>query len=139
MRGVSTICAWIACVRAYVWGVRERRAGMRVCSIIFYNFNPTSTFKSACTLRLHTHTLTHMNTNTHTHAPTVTHARTRKTCFPEPFVPRENTVITGISKLKGWPILEERYLGCKSMKLKKSNGVSKSMILTSKSQIGPLG
>ena len=54
-------------------------------------------------------------------------------------VPRESTVITGISKLKGWPILEVRYLGCKSMKLKKSNGVLKSMILTSKFQIRPLG
>ena len=53
---------------------------------------------------------------------TFTHARTRKTRFPEPSVPRKNTVITGISKLKGWPIHEVRYLGYKSMKFEKSNG-----------------
>ena len=48
-----------------------------------------------------------------------THTRTRKICFWEPSVPCEKTVITGMSKLNGWPILEVRYLGCKSMKLKK--------------------
>ena len=33
---------------------------------------------------------------TYTKTPTLTYARTRKTCFPEPSVPHENSVITGI-------------------------------------------
>ena len=36
----------------------------------------------------------------------------------------------GISKLTEWPILQVRYLGCKSMKLKKSSRVFNSMIST---------
>ena len=53
-------------------------------------------------------------------------------------VPRANTEITGISKLKGRPILKVQYLDSKSMKLKNSNGGLKSMISTFKSQIGSL-
>ena len=116
VHGVSAIRA---CVRAYVWDVREWvpacMMGMRVCFIIIFNFNAALTFKSACTARSHW--------LLHTH----THAGTQKICSPEPAVPRENTVITGISKLKGWLILQVRYLGCKSLKLKKFYGVFKSI------------
>ena len=48
LRDVSTIRKWLACVSAYVWGVREWRAGMRMCSIVIFNFYPASTFESAC-------------------------------------------------------------------------------------------
>ena len=61
--------------------------------------------------------VTHIKTRAHTHTHTC--ARTRKICFQEPSILRKNTVIAGISKLKGWLILEVRYLDCKSMKLKK--------------------
>ena len=133
MRGVSSIRAWlacVACVRAYVWDEREWHAGMMgmcVCNIIIFKINPASTLKSECMARLHTHTRARA------------HALKRQTCLAESSVPRESTVITGISKLKGWPVVEVRYLGCKSMKLEKSKGDLKSMIWTLKSQFGPLG
>ena len=63
VRSVSIIRAWLARVRAYLWGVREWRAGMR--SIIIFNFNPAST---------HTHTHTH--THTRARARAYTHPRT---------------------------------------------------------------
>ena len=76
---------------------------------------------------------THATPTAHACEPLMhTHA---KNFFREPFVPRENTVISGISKLKGSLILEVQYLGSKSMKLKKSNGFLKSMISTFKFQI----
>ena len=79
----------------------------------------------------HTHARTHAHTHTRTHTRAHTHnACTRKICCPETSVPRENAVIMAILKLKGQPILKLRYLGCKSMKLKKSKGVFKSMIST---------
>ena len=69
---------------------------------------------------------THARVRVHMH--THTYVRTqKKTWFRKPPVPCENTVNTGISKLKGWPILELQYLGCKSMKLKKSNGLLESI------------
>ena len=87
-----------------------------------------SKLRHAAHTRTHTYTHTlararacahvHLHLHSRTHARTLTHARTRKTCFPEPSVSRENTVITGILKLEGWPIIEVGYLGCKSMKLK---------------------
>ena len=71
-----------------------------------------------------TNTRARARTHTHirTHAATLTHMRTRQTCFKEPSVPRENTVISGISKLKRWPVLEVQYLGSESIRLKKPTG-----------------
>ena len=59
----------------------------------------------------------------------------RKTRFREPSIPCENTVIKGISKLKGWPVLETQYFGFNSMKLKKFNAILKSIISTLQSEI----
>ena len=52
--------------------------------------------------------------------------------FIDHSAPRENTVITGTSKLKVCPIFEMQYLDSKSMKLKNSKNL-KSMISTLKS------
>ena len=77
------------------------------------------------------HANTYAPSHTHTHTHAHTHMRARKTCFREPSVLRENAMITGIRNLNWWPILDVRYLDCKSIKLKKSNGVFKSTISTS--------
>ena len=45
-------------------------------------------------------------------------------------------MITGILKLKRWPILELRYLGSKLMKPEKSNGVLKSMLQLQNLKLG---
>ena len=137
----------LACMRACevcMCGLQACVVGMHVCSILIFNFTPAPTFE--CTthvMQIRTHamhdTLSYTQKNTLKRAPghTHTHMRARKIRFREPSIPRENTVITGISILKRW--LKVRYLGCKSMKLKKSNGVSESMIWISKSSIGPRG
>ena len=81
----------------------------------------THTYKHAYK-RTHEHTDTHKHVcaRARTHTPILMSVRTRKTCFPESSVFCENILITDISKLKVWPILEKRYLGCKSMKFKKN-------------------
>ena len=78
VRGVNTIRAWLACARAYVWSVREWRAGMRVCSIIYLNFNPASTFKSACTANSRSHSLTRGRASALSHIRSRTRSRTHK-------------------------------------------------------------
>ena len=83
VHGVSEIrgrLVCVACVGVYAWDVREWRAGMCdvhacMCSIILFNFNPASSFKSACTARSHTHTRAH-TPDTYAHANTHTYTRT---------------------------------------------------------------
>ena len=77
VRGVNAIRAWLECVRAYVWGESEWRAGMRVCSIIFFNFDPALTSKSACTARSLSLSLSFTQIRTQTHTHTHTHTRAR--------------------------------------------------------------
>ena len=114
MRAWDASRAWVACVNdvrtwrtwnpclVWVWGVREWLAGtrggrdIRVCFILTLPSTPLQPAnpharRTSCRYSLACDTL----------PSTLTHARTRETGFRKPSVPRGNTVITGIWKLKG--------------------------------------